>query len=36
MSTTTVTSPAPADRDPADTAPTGKGPRRGERSLAGS
>lgn len=35
MSTTTVTSPAPADRDPADTAPTGKGPRRGERSLAG-
>ena len=36
MSTTTVTSPAPADRDPADTAPAGKAPRRGERSLAGS
>ncbi|MFD3381191.1 MULTISPECIES: sugar ABC transporter permease [unclassified Streptomyces] len=36
MSTTTVTSPAPADRGPVDTAPAGKGPRRGERSLAGS
>ena len=36
MSTTTVKTPAPADRVPADTAPAGKGPRRGERSLAGS
>ncbi|MEU5343790.1 ABC transporter permease subunit [Streptomyces sp. NPDC020766] len=36
MSTTTVKPPAPADRDPADTAPAGQGPRRGERGLAGS
>ncbi len=36
MSTTTVKTPAPADGNPAGTAPAGKGPRRGEQSRAGT